>query len=366
MKFKLFETIEDPGVLPEASSGSLPLNMFSCGYATGSFWASFHLRALNIVLALLMILLALPVSLVIGLIIKFYDGGPIFYRGTRLGLCKTPFFMYKFRTLPVGTQRKLGDVLFSNKAMRLNPFASFLRDTRLDELPQLFNVLIGDMNFVGPRPIRPQLYETVYKTTPNYDLRFTVPPGLIGYAQLLTPHSAPKRLRALINNRYLNINRSFGGDIFIVLYTITALSKTALFKGSKLLYKHIVLDYILGRFSEKRNFNRLSPTGLILATCHCNGVYLDNTVVVDINEEYCKINTNHELQGKVELTFRKEIRRTCQSKNKIKKAYCVGEVFKTVQSDDKQWKYSYVLKYEATTQLNRYFIEKYILRKSIV
>ena len=104
--------------------------------------------------------------------------------------------MYKFRTLPVGAQKKIGSKLLSFRHCKLPFFSKFLRDTRLDELPQLFNIMKGEMDFLGPRPLRPEIYDHMCKGITNYDLRFNVRPGLVGYSQLFTPHSSPKRIRA--------------------------------------------------------------------------------------------------------------------------------------------------------------------------
>lgn len=144
-------------------------------------------RMFNFILALSLIIISLPGSLIIYLIIRLVDGKPVFYRGIRLGLEKRPFFMYKFRTLKQGAEKEIGAALFSESGKNNleTTLGRFLRSTRLDELPQLFNILRGDMDFLGPRPERPVVYEKYCRNIPGYDKRFSVKPGMIGYSQLL-------------------------------------------------------------------------------------------------------------------------------------------------------------------------------------
>lgn len=161
------------------------------GYGGYSKLSGIVIPLFNKILASLFLIIGLPVFLIIALIIKLKYGGPVFYKGIRLGMHKKPYVMYKFRTLPVGAQAILGAKEFSLKEFRLPWFSRFLRDSRLDELPQLFNILKGEMDFLGPRPLRPEIYEAYCKHIPNYDVRFLVRPGLIGFSQLCTPPQCP-------------------------------------------------------------------------------------------------------------------------------------------------------------------------------
>jgi lipopolysaccharide/colanic/teichoic acid biosynthesis glycosyltransferase len=105
--------------------------------------------------------------LIISTFVLILYGRPIIYKGKRLGLNKKIFYMYKFRTLPTGLDKKLGSELFSRTSIKIPFFAKFLRETRLDELPQLFNILKRDMDFLGPRPLRPEIYEKWKGQIPN-------------------------------------------------------------------------------------------------------------------------------------------------------------------------------------------------------
>ena len=158
-------------------------------------------------------------------------GSPVIYKGTLLGLHKQEFTMYKFRTLPVDARKSIGSDLLSYKHNMLNPFTKFMRDTRLDELPQLVNIIKGDMNFVGPRPIRPEVYEKVAHSIPDFDIRFEVKPGMIGISQLFTPHSSPKRIRSLIDNHLVNKTQNIFWVLGLVIYTIGVVIKETIVKG---------------------------------------------------------------------------------------------------------------------------------------
>ena len=163
------------------------------GLLSGGYWKA-HPPAsvlVNLFFAVILLLVAFPFFVLIPIIIKLQDGGPVFYRGTRLGRNKKPFQMYKFRTLVPDAESTVGARLHSPKMGLETPIGRFLRETRLDELPQMINVIKGDMDLVGPRPERPLIYETLCKNIPGYDTRFRVKPGVIGYSQLFTPPSAP-------------------------------------------------------------------------------------------------------------------------------------------------------------------------------
>ena len=138
-------------------------------------------RCLDLVLACIGLLLVLPLSLVIGLFIKLDSRGPILYRCDRIGKDGKPFKMYKFRTM-FDTPLHVGASVCPQDDPRVTPFGCILRRTKLNELPQLLNVLKGEMTFVGPRPEAPDL-AALY---PDYAKAiFTVTPGLVGPNQIL-------------------------------------------------------------------------------------------------------------------------------------------------------------------------------------
>jgi lipopolysaccharide/colanic/teichoic acid biosynthesis glycosyltransferase len=146
------------------------------------------LRTLDVLLSGLFLLLSLPVTLVIAVLVLATSGAPLFYRGERVGLGGRVFTMLKFRTLRRGAEARLGPYLGPELVARTRAettrLGAWLRATQLDEIPQLWNVLRGDMSLVGPRPIRPRFFEELALELPAYWQRLVVRPGLTGFAQM--------------------------------------------------------------------------------------------------------------------------------------------------------------------------------------
>lgn len=141
-------------------------------------------RAMDIVLSLLAILILSPVMLVIAALVKLTSPGPVFYRQERCGLNGRVFQMLKFRSMRVDAETQTGAVWAVKDDPRRTRLGTFLRQTSLDELPQFFNVLMGDMSLVGPRPERPIFIRQFSKTIPNYMARHCVKAGITGWAQV--------------------------------------------------------------------------------------------------------------------------------------------------------------------------------------
>jgi lipopolysaccharide/colanic/teichoic acid biosynthesis glycosyltransferase len=146
------------------------------------------LRALDIVFSALFLLLSLPLTVPIALLVLATSGQPLFYRGERVGRGGHIFEMRKFRTLRPGAEERLGPYLGEELVRRTRSettrTGAWLRATQLDEVPQLLNVLRGDMSLVGPRPIRPRFFEELAAELPAYWQRLVVRPGLTGFAQV--------------------------------------------------------------------------------------------------------------------------------------------------------------------------------------
>jgi lipopolysaccharide/colanic/teichoic acid biosynthesis glycosyltransferase len=147
-----------------------------------------ELRVLDVLLAGLFVVLSLPIALPVAALMVATDGLPLFYRGERVGRGGRIFTMLKFRTLRHGAEQRLGhdlgDELVRRTRNELTPLGGWLRATQLDELPQLWNVLRGDMSLVGPRPIRPRFFQELAGELPSYWQRLVVRPGLTGFAQV--------------------------------------------------------------------------------------------------------------------------------------------------------------------------------------
>jgi lipopolysaccharide/colanic/teichoic acid biosynthesis glycosyltransferase len=142
---------------------------------------------MDLVLALLLTIVAIPVTLVTALVVKLTSRGPAFYSQTRTGRNGQPYRMYKVRTMVHNCESKTGPQWATRNDPRVTRVGSILRRTHLDELPQLWNVLRGEMSLVGPRPERPEFVVQLDKTIPCYRDRLAVRPGITGLAQIQLP-----------------------------------------------------------------------------------------------------------------------------------------------------------------------------------
>ncbi|HUU42329.1 MAG TPA: undecaprenyl-phosphate glucose phosphotransferase [Planctomycetota bacterium] len=182
-------------------------------------WNAVAKRVIDLVGAIvLLVIFALPM-LVIALWVKLTSAGPVFFRQTRMGLGGKPFTMLKFRTMHVGAEKETGPVWAVRDDPRCTPIGRRLRRTSLDELPQLFNVLIGTMSLVGPRPERPHFVEEFVETVPAYMLRHNVKAGMTGWAQINGLRGDTSLRRRLQYDLYYLDNWSLGFDLYILLKT---------------------------------------------------------------------------------------------------------------------------------------------------
>lgn len=141
-------------------------------------------RLEDIMVSICMLILFSPIFVLASIGIKCTDGGPVFYKQERLTKDGKHFMIYKFRTMVVDAEKKTGPILASDRDPRILPIGRILRATRLDELPQILNILKGDMSVVGPRPERPDLAEEIEKDVPEFSYRLKVKAGLTGVAQV--------------------------------------------------------------------------------------------------------------------------------------------------------------------------------------
>ncbi|MCI0529833.1 MAG: TIGR03013 family PEP-CTERM/XrtA system glycosyltransferase [Nitrospira sp.] len=173
-----------------------------------------------------------PIFLLLALLIKLTSPGPVFYRQERVGEDGRIFTLYKFRSMRVDAEEVTGPVWAEDWDPRVTPIGRIMRKLRLDELPQMFNVLKGEMSFVGPRPERPAFVQKLRELIPYYDLRFSVKPGITGWAQILyhyggTVEGSQEKLQYEL---YYIKNMSLVLDLFIMLQTV----KVVLFqKGAR-------------------------------------------------------------------------------------------------------------------------------------
>ena len=213
---------------------AVPVAEVSPEWMLGRGWdASDHLtsavkRMGDVALAFTLILLTAPLQLLLALLIKVSGRGPAFYRQTRVGQYGRPFSMLKLRTMRVDAEN--GEARWAQgDDPRQTGLGRILRRTRLDELPQLLNILRGEMSFVGPRPERPEFVATLEKAIPYYAWRHAVRPGLSGWAQINYPYgsSVEDSVRKLEYDLYYIRNFSLATDLFIVLRTIAAAMRGA-------------------------------------------------------------------------------------------------------------------------------------------
>lgn len=179
-------------------------------------------RIFDMVFALMGIILSLPFLIIIPVLIKLESKGPVLFRQKRVGEGEKYFTLYKFRTMVDGAEKNTGPVWSQAGDSRVTKIGKFLRKTRLDELPQLFNVVFGEMSFVGPRPERPFFVESLKKQIPYYSERHCIKPGLTGWAQVKYEYgdSIEDAIEKLRYDLYYIKYQSFSLDLLIVLDTI--------------------------------------------------------------------------------------------------------------------------------------------------
>lgn len=178
-------------------------------------------RAVDVVGAILLIILSTPIMLISITLTKLVSPGPVLFRQTRVGMNGSHFTILKFRTMHQHAE-KSGAQWASAKDDRIIPLGNFFRKTRIDELPQCWNILKGDMSIVGPRPERPEFTSSLSEDIPYYELRHVVKPGLTGWAQVSYPYGASTEdsLRKLQYDLYYIKNYSLLLDLNILLRTV--------------------------------------------------------------------------------------------------------------------------------------------------
>lgn len=174
------------------------------------------IRALDILVSILILFFSLPIFILVSILIKIDSYGPIIYKQIRIGKDGREFVLYKFRTMIKEAEKYTGPVLASLNDWRVTALGRILRRTRLDELPQLFNILKGEMSLVGPRPERPHF---VKRHRALQGIRLSVKPGLVGLAQIRSSYHTPPRNKLRYDYLYIR-NRSLLLNLNILLRTV--------------------------------------------------------------------------------------------------------------------------------------------------
>ncbi|MCD8326692.1 MAG: sugar transferase [Lachnospiraceae bacterium] len=179
-------------------------------------------RLMDIVLSLILIVLSSPFMLLTALAVKIYDGGPILYKQIRCTEDMREFYILKFRSMRVDAEKDGVARLASKNDSRITPVGRVIRKCRLDELPQLFNILKGDMSFVGPRPERPEIIRQYMEVMPEFVYRTKVKAGLAGYAQIYGKYNTTPYDKLKLDLTYIE-NYSIWLDLRLMMLTLKIL-----------------------------------------------------------------------------------------------------------------------------------------------
>ena len=181
-------------------------------------------RLIDIVCSLILLVISAPFQLITAIAIKLYDGGPVLYKQIRCTTNGREFEILKFRSMRVDAEKDGVARLAAKNDSRITPIGKFIRAVRIDELPQLFNILRGDMSFIGPRPERPQIIEQYMEEMPEFALRMKVKAGLAGYAQVYGKYNTTPYDKLKLDLFYIE-NYSLWLDIKLMLLTLKILFK---------------------------------------------------------------------------------------------------------------------------------------------
>ena len=192
----------------------------------------FYQMATNLILAAIGVVVAAPIMLLTALAVRLTSAGPVLYRQVRVGMDGRPFTLYKFRSMRANAEAETGAVWASKDDPRVTPLGRTLRKLRIDEIPQLFNVLKTEMSIVGPRPERPEMVQSLAQQIPYYRHRHCVRPGITGWAQVNYKYgdTLDDVMRKLEYDLYYIKNMSPSLDAYIIFLTIKA---TLLSRGSQ-------------------------------------------------------------------------------------------------------------------------------------
>lgn len=342
-------------------------------------------RLWNLFLLAVIGVLALPVMGILYILLRFTQRSPIFYKGIRLGRDKKPFMIYKFRTLALDAEMRTQNCVLPPRSGLETRLGKFLRDSRLDELPQLFNILRGDMNFFGPRPVRHEIARQAQRTIVHYNRRFSVKPGLVGYAQVFMTHRTPKVIRARFNSYFCRRKALFWKEPIILALTVWGMAR----KGFKFIKIRIIERLKAKMIHTQRQEPRFSFDDVKLDwfvdhdTMRVTRLeYVRSTeqgthcLMMNINDEAFAFLSPVSLDND-EGTF---LLQRCikRSRNKLIKAMCrvdlvprdirsIGSKIDVIKRNGgAKFKHMYLAYYKPVRDFDAYIIDKYFLGNSIL
>lgn len=182
----------------------------------------FFKRMIDLVCAIILVVVTSPIMLVTAVVIKLYDGGPVLYKQVRVTRGDKEFKIMKFRSMRVDAEKDGVARLASKNDSRITPIGKFIRKVRIDELPQLFNIIKGEMSFIGPRPERPEIIKQYLEEMPEFAFRTKVKAGLAGYAQVYGKYNTTPYDKLKLDLTYIE-NYSLWLDIKLMLLTLKIL-----------------------------------------------------------------------------------------------------------------------------------------------
>jgi lipopolysaccharide/colanic/teichoic acid biosynthesis glycosyltransferase len=318
--------------------------------------------------ALGLLIATLPLFAVLSILILLDDGRPVFYSGERLGKGMRPFRLLKFRTLARDAEARLGGRLLGDKDDLVTRSGRILRETRLDELPQIINVLRGDMQLIGPRPERRAVYESLCKDIKGYEKRFLVKPGVIGYSQLFTPHGAPKRQRVLIDNLYINRSKKLIPTALFLTFSFYWLARRAVLKVVNAGADAVTRKRRTGSLANARRSERvrLRNAWVELRPTHAaDRSHHQRATLVDVSDAGVAVRTDTPLEADTyDISLVLEARFPPRRGIKRRVVRCTGTLLRS-SFQEKSPGYHQIYLFHALGEFDQLLLQQYFLRRSI-
>jgi len=324
-------------------------------------------NVLNVFLACLLLIPAsfilLPVYLIY--LVTEHKNGHFLFKGSRMGKDKKLFKMYKIRTLVNDAEKRTGVWHKGDKSLELW-YGRFLRNTRIDELPQLFNIVKGDMVFVGPRPMRITDYENSYAHINGSEMRFSVKPGLTGYSQFYTPGSTPRKIRIHIDNYFIRVNKSVFHKLGFIVRTGTQFIFKLVIESAFML-KDKIYRLIHANAVECR---RQLPRKKLGIECgihkgKVNGSPIRSNII-DMNTEVVRLSlpASQMLKENEQVAITMVCKTIKKKRERIHKIHLNGTVNSQRKQQEKTEKNEFVVAYQPMTDSDLYWTHKYLLKAS--